>query len=67
MEVLKEGFYHITTPPEELPVLVHGYRCTDLGGQFVFGFNTHDGGGLVTLSDLRPDVIIKKVEIREIE
>lgn len=50
----KEGFYFLKTKAEK-PVLVHGYFCTDLKGKFVFGFNTHDGGNLVTLDDLREE------------
>lgn len=60
-----EGFYFLKSPDEPEPVLVHGYRCTDLGGQFVFGFNTYDGGSLVPLSELTEDTIIVPVEIVE--
>jgi hypothetical protein len=61
---MKEGLYFLKRQGEE-PVLVHGYNCTDLNGEFVFGFNTHDGGGLVPLSDLCEDTIIVPVTIVE--
>ena len=59
----KEGFYYLTSKNEPEPVLVHGYHCSDLQGKFVFGFNTHDGGGLVLLSDLSSDSKVAPVEI----
>ncbi|PHR58767.1 MAG: hypothetical protein COA47_10195 [Robiginitomaculum sp.] len=59
----KEGFYHITSEAEPKPVLVHGYKCTDMGGAFVFGFNTHDGGGLLPLSDVTDGTKITAVRI----
>ncbi len=62
-----EGFYYLRSPSEPEPVLVHGYKCTDLDGQFVFGFNTHDGGDLVALSDLAEDSIISPVDIVEVK
>jgi len=62
-----DGFYHLTCESDPEPVLVHGYFCTDLEGQYVFGFNTHDGGSLVQLSDMHDvseiipvDIISKK-------
>jgi len=58
-----EGFYYLTSPDEPEPILVHGYKCTDLNGKFVFGFNTHDGGSLVELSDLKSDATIMPVTI----
>ena len=61
----KEGFYHLYNPSEEEPVLVHGYHCTDMGGEFVFGFNTHDGGNLVPLSDLGKDSRVVPVAVSE--
>ena len=61
-----EGFYHLYSVDEIEPVLVYGYNCTDMGGEFVFGFNTHDGGHLLPLSDLRCDSRVVKVEITEI-
>ena len=57
--------YNLYSPDEKEPVLVHGYNCTDLGGQFVFGFNTHDGSSLVKLSDLLEDSYAIKVDIIE--
>lgn len=65
MEDLAEGFYHLVSKEEPEPILVHGYKCTDMGGQFVFGFNTHDGGGLVPLLDIKEGVQIIPVTISE--
>jgi len=65
IKAYKEGFYHLYSPSEEAPVLVHGYHCTDLDDAFVFGFNIHDGGGLVAASDLTDETIVKAVEIVE--
>ena len=65
MEQLEEGFYHLYTPEEKEPVLVHGYKCTDMKGAFVFGFNTHDGGGLLPISDLKEDSTVVKLCITE--
>jgi len=48
---MKEGYYYLKTEGEE-PTLVHGYHCTDMGGKFGFGFNTHDGGGFLIAEDL---------------
>jgi len=53
------------SPLEKEPVLVHGYNCTDMGGEFVFGFNTHDGGNLVTLAELTEETRIVPVDIVE--
>lgn len=63
--VFEEGFYHFTSEEEPEPVLVHGYFCSDMGGQFVFGFNTYDGGMLLPLSDLRADTVVTPVNITE--
>ena len=60
---MKEGFYHLTRPSEPEPTLVHGYKCTDMNGDFVFGLNTHDGGGLVPLVDLTEDTVVTPVDI----
>lgn len=59
----EEGFYHLVSKEEPGPLLVHGYKCTDMGGAFVFGFNTHDGGGLLPLSDLRSDTTVMPVQV----
>lgn len=67
MDKLKEGFYYLKSPNEPAPTLVHGYHCTDLGGAFVFGFNTHDGGGLLPLSDLTAKTKVVPVKIVEDE
>jgi len=58
-----EGFYTLASPSEPEPVLVHGYFCTDEGGQFVFGFNTHDGGGIVFAYDVPSTTIVQKVMV----
>jgi hypothetical protein len=67
MIIFKEqnGFYHLVSKQEPEPVLVHGYHCSDLNGEFVFGFNTHDGGGLLPLSDVSCNTKIIKVTITE--
>ena len=65
MEKIKEGFYNLYTPKEESPTLVYGYNCTDMGGDFVFGFNTVDGGGLIPLKDLTEETRIVKVKLLE--
>ena len=59
----EEGFYYITSKAEPEPLLVYGYNCSDLGGEFVFGFNTHDGGGLLPLDELTKDTTITPVDI----
>ena len=61
--VPKEGYYHLINSDDPEPVLVKGYFCTDLKGEFVFGFNTYDGGGLLPLSDLSDNSIIANVDI----
>ena len=63
MNIPEEGFYYLTSTEEPEPLLVHGYRCTDMDGQFVFGFNTHDGGALLPLFDLTDKTTITKVSI----
>lgn len=60
MNIPEEGFYYLVSDAEPDPVLVHGYRCTDMDGAFVFGFNTYDGGVLLPLSDLSEDVVIMR-------
>jgi len=62
---LAEGFYHLRHPTEAEPTLVHGYNCTDMDGEFVFGFNIHDGGGLLPLSDISAGTVITSVQIVE--
>lgn len=63
MNIPEEGFYYLTNPEDPEPLLVHGYRCTDMDGQFVFGFNTHDGGALIPLFDLSEASVITKVSL----
>lgn len=60
---MKEGFYYLYSPDESEPTLVHGYKCSDLGDKFVFGFNTHDGGGLVLESDLVAETRVVAVRV----
>lgn len=57
------GYYFLSNDNEPKPVLTHGYFCTDLDGKFVFGFNTHDGGQLVELSDLLDESEITKFTV----
>lgn len=63
---IKEGYYYLKKPGEE-PTLVHGYHCTDLNGEFIFGFNTYDGGGYVALSGLTKDTVIVPVKVEELK
>lgn len=63
---MKEGFYYLKSSDEPEPTLVYGYKCTDEGGAFGFGFNTHDGGGFLPLSDLIATTKVVPVEINEI-
>jgi hypothetical protein len=66
MEEFKEGFYYLKSPAEPEPTLVHGYKCTDMNGTFVFGFNVHDGGGLIPITDLTSETKVVPVEINEV-
>lgn len=61
--IYEEGFYTLTRPSEPEPVLVHGYPCTGMGGEFVFGFNIFDGGYLVVASDLPDDTVVQRINI----
>ena len=65
--IKQEGFYYLHSEIEETPVLVHGYYLTidEKTGycRFVFGFNIHDGGGLVEFDDLAKDTEIEPVNI----
>ena len=54
-----DGFYHLHTPMEPTPVLVHCYYSSDMKTQ-VFGFNTHDGGGVM------PDIEVKRQQLSKI-
>jgi hypothetical protein len=63
---VKDGFYYLKTKDGgESPVLVYGYHCTDNGGVFGYGFNTHDGGGFLPHSDLTENSIVVPVSIVE--
>lgn len=66
MEKYEEGFYHLYSPGEKEPVLVYGYNCSDCNGVFVFGFNTYDGGHLVTQDDLMDSTVVVPVKIEDI-
>lgn len=62
----KEGFYLLKTKDgSEQPVLVHGYYCKDVGNKFVFGFNAHDGGGLLHVDDIGSNTTVVPVYIVE--
>ena len=63
MSEYAEGYYHLKRQSGPEPVLAHGYKCADMHGDFVFGFNTHDGGGLLPLSDLTDDTVVTPVTI----
>lgn len=63
MNIPEPGFYYLISDIEPEPLLVHGYSCSDMDGQFVFGFNTHDGGGLIPLFDLSEETTIIKVSL----
>ena len=60
---LQEGFYQLKVPHEKEPSIVYGYRCSDLNDRFVFGFNPHDGGGIVALDDLCDAAEVTMVDI----
>lgn len=51
---------------DEEPVLVMGYESRDYG-EFVFGFNVHDGGGVLPLSYLHESTTFKRVMIVELD
>lgn len=57
-----EGMYMLIGKLGE-ETLAHGYHCSDCNGEFVFGFNTHDGGSLVLLSDLHSTTKVLAVTI----
>ncbi len=59
-----DGFYFLYTPIEPSPVLVRHYFCSDVDAH-VFGFNIHDGGGLVLVSDLTEETTVVPVAIVE--
>ena len=63
----REGFYYLKVPSEDEPVLVHGYHCADLDGEFIFGFNTYDGGAYIPLKDLVEGTEITPVAIMATE
>ncbi len=61
---MKEGFYHLYSPQEKEPVLVHGYYNDD-SKEFGFGFNTHDGQGFLPVKDLTEKTVIVPVKVQE--
>ncbi len=65
LKELKEGFYHLISDAEPEPILVHGYHCSDMAGQFVLGFNAHDGGGILPFYDLTDDAKVIPVTVSE--
>jgi len=62
---LEEGFFSLKNDSEEEPVIVYGYCCTDAGGVFGFGFNIHDGGGFLPISDITADTIITPIHFEK--
>jgi hypothetical protein len=50
-EILPEMMYWLFTKSEVEPTLVQGYYSSD-SQCYGFGFNTHDGGGFLPLSDI---------------
>lgn len=64
---MDEGFFYLKSiSGKRLPILVHGYQCPILK-EYVYGFNTHDGGGVIRLSDVTDDCILIPVQITEIK
>ena len=64
LEEYPDGFYHLYSPSEKEPVLVHCYYCEDSQCRG-FGFNIYDGGGFLPLSDLTDDTSIIALDIEE--
>ena len=62
---MKEGYYNLYNDNEPSPVVVYGYYCSDMDGQFVFGFNTCDGGGILPLKDLAEGSAVWPIVWRE--
>ena len=62
---LEEGFYSLKSDSEEEPVIVYGYHCTDMSGEFGFGFNIHDGGGFLPLYDISDGTKITRVHFEK--
>jgi len=60
-----EGFYTLKNDSEDDLVVVYGYCCTDAGGVFGFGFNIHDGGGFLPISDITTDTIITPIHFEK--
>jgi len=65
MGKLKKGYYYLIVDSDPEPVLVHGYKCSDMKGEFGFGFNTYDGGGFLPLSEVSSCTKIVPVSIVE--
>lgn len=65
-EQLADGIYHLYSPSESDPVLVHLYDNRDEQCRG-FGFNTHDGGGFLPLAHLATDSKIVSVKITDLE
>jgi len=65
MSDMEKGFYMLHIG-DEAPVLVMGYESSDCG-EFVFGFNTHDGGGVLPLSHLDENATFKRVMFVELD
>jgi hypothetical protein len=63
-ENLEDGFYNVYSEKEKKPTLVHLYYSSDAQCKGL-GFNTHDGGGFLPLSDLTKDTDLVPVIITE--
>ena len=61
-----DGFYYLYTPVEPEPVLVRHYYSSDMQCN-VFGFNVHDGGGILPVWDLTDETTVVPVTINEEE
>jgi hypothetical protein len=62
---MNEGYYWFESPSRPRPVLVYGYYAQDATGNFVFGFNAHDGGGTLMAGNVEVDTVIRWADIRE--
>lgn len=59
----KDGFYYLHHSSEKEPILVRGYKSRNNNEVFGFGFNVHDGGGFLPLSDMTGEETIFPVII----
>jgi hypothetical protein len=63
---LPDGYYNLYSPQEKEPTLVYCYKCSDFDSKRVFGFNVSDGGGILPVSDVTADTVIKAVKMVEL-